>query len=56
VSLGTSLGGTWAQFGLGASSRIVRNVAVFASADCNLAVDGARGHSYDGRIGVKIAW
>jgi outer membrane autotransporter protein len=56
VALATSLGGTWAQFGLGASSRITRNVAVFASGDCNLAVDGARGHSYDGRIGVKIAW
>ena len=56
VRLGTSLGGTSAQFGLGASRRIVRNVAVFASADCNLAVDGGRGHSYDGRIGVKIAW
>ena len=56
AALGASLGGTWAEFGLGASSRIVRNVAVFASADYNLAVDGGRGHSYDGRIGIKVAW
>ena len=56
VTLGTSLGSDWVQFGLGASGQLTRNVAVFASADYNLAVAHGTGHSVGGRVGLQVRW
>lgn len=56
VTLGTSLGSDWVQFGLGASGQLTRNVAVFASADYNLTVAHGTGHSVGGRVGLQVRW
>ena len=56
VSIGTSLGGTWAQFALGASSQIAPNAMVFASGDYGISLDSSSGHSFGGRIGLKMTW
>ena len=51
----TSLGGTWAQVGLGLSGQLTRNVSVFGNADYNVALSQP-GHSLGGRAGVRVNW
>ena len=55
TSVTTSLGGTWAQFALGVSGQVTRNVSLFGSLDYNVALS-EDGHSLGGRTGVKVAW
>ncbi|MDR2877273.1 MAG: autotransporter outer membrane beta-barrel domain-containing protein [Chromatiales bacterium] len=50
-----SLGGTWAQTGLGLSGQITRNVSVFGATDYNIALDQS-GHSFGGRAGIRLTW
>ena len=55
ATFAASLGGTWAQLGLGISGQITRNVSIFGNADYNLALNQP-GHSAGGRAGFKVAW
>lgn len=48
-----SLGGSWAQFGLGLTGRISEKVGVFAAADYNVSLDEA-GQSFGGRAGIRV--
>lgn len=56
VTLNTDLGGSWAQFGLGASGQLTKSTSVFASADYNLGLGEAKGHGIAGRLGIKVVW
>ncbi|MBP6020583.1 MAG: autotransporter outer membrane beta-barrel domain-containing protein [Burkholderiaceae bacterium] len=56
TALTTNLGGTWAQFGVGLSGQVKKNVSVFASADYNRNIGGQKSHGVTGRIGLKVAW
>ncbi|HEY4253170.1 MAG TPA: autotransporter outer membrane beta-barrel domain-containing protein [Roseomonas sp.] len=56
VGLNTSLGGTWAQVGIGASGQITQNVALYVSGDYSFSVDGGSSAAWGGRIGVRITW
>ena len=56
VSLNTTLGGTWAQFGLGVSGQITHNVSVFGTGEYNVVVANGDGHSWGGRAGIKVGW
>lgn len=56
VTLGTSLGGTWGQVGLGVASQVTSNVSLFATADYNFALDQGKGTSLGGRAGIKVVW
>ena len=55
INLGASLGGTWAQIGLGISGQLSRNWSMFGSADYNIAFSQP-GHSLGGRAGIRLAW
>ncbi|TCP09910.1 autotransporter outer membrane beta-barrel domain-containing protein [Caldimonas thermodepolymerans] len=56
VALGTTLGGTWAQLGLGLNAQLSRSVNGFVSADYeqNLSFDASR--SIGARVGVQVTW
>ncbi|WP_337264336.1 MULTISPECIES: autotransporter family protein [unclassified Serratia (in: enterobacteria)] len=56
VSLDTKLGSTWGQVGVGISGQLNKNWTVFATTDYNHALDGGKGSSVSGRIGVKMSW
>ncbi|MCZ0735099.1 autotransporter domain-containing protein, partial [Phreatobacter sp. AB_2022a] len=56
VALGAGLGGSWMQFGIGASGQITQRVSLFASADYNLTVAHGSGQSYTGRVGLQVRW
>lgn len=56
LTLNTDLGGSWAQFGLGASGQLTKSTSVFASADYNLGLGEAKGHGIAGRLGIKVVW
>ena len=56
VGLGAGLGGSWMQFGIGASGQISQNVSLFATGDYNLTVASGSGHSYTGRVGLQMRW
>ena len=55
TTFAASLGGTWAQLGLGLSGQLTRNVSVFGITDYNVALSQP-GHSLGGRAGVRVAW
>jgi autotransporter family porin len=55
TTVATSLGGTWAQIGVGLSGQITHNVAVFGGVDYNVGIDHS-GHSVGGRLGIKVTW
>ena len=55
TTLSASLGGTWAQVGLGLSGQVTRNVSIFGTGDYNLALTQP-GHSLGGRAGVRFTW
>jgi len=55
ATFAASLGGTWAQLGLGISGQLTRNVSVFGNADYNIALNQP-GHSLGGRAGVRVNW
>lgn len=50
-----SLGGTWAQIGLGLSGQITHNVGIFAHIDYNMAINEP-GSGVGGRVGAKVVW
>lgn len=56
VALGTDLGGSWVQAGLGVSAVMAHNASCFVSADYNQSIGYSKGHSFSGRAGVKIVW
>ncbi|MNX71850.1 Antigen 43 precursor [compost metagenome] len=56
VTLDTSLGGTWAQIGLGVSGQLSKNVSVFAAADYNQSLGSRDGQGVSGRMGMRIRW
>ncbi|MCL2714065.1 MAG: autotransporter outer membrane beta-barrel domain-containing protein [Alphaproteobacteria bacterium] len=55
IGLGSDLGGTWAQIGLGIAGQLSRSVSLFGSADYNIAFSQP-GHSLGGRAGLRLAW
>jgi outer membrane autotransporter protein len=55
TTVSASLGGTWAQVGLGLSGQLTRNVSIFGRADYNISLDQP-GHSLGARAGVKVTW
>jgi len=55
TTVATSLGGTWAQIGVGLSGQITHNVGVFGGVDYNVGVDHSA-HSLSGRAGIKVSW
>ncbi len=56
VTLGTSLGGTWAQIGLGVSGQLSKRVSVYAGADYNQSLGASDGNSVSGRAGMRVRW
>ncbi|HEY4173335.1 MAG TPA: autotransporter domain-containing protein, partial [Rhodopila sp.] len=52
----TSLGGTWAQVGLGVSSQLTEHVGLYASGDYSFSVDSRSSTAWGGRIGVRVTW
>ena len=56
VTLGTGLGGSWMQFGIGASGQLTQSLSLFATADYNLTVANGSGQSYTGRVGLQMRW
>ena len=56
VVLGTGLGGSWMQFGIGASGQVTQSLSVFATGDYNLTVANGSGQSYTGRVGLQMRW
>lgn len=56
VALKTSLGGTWGQLGIGASGQLSLNTSLFGSLDYNHSLDGGRGYSVGGRVGLAYTW
>lgn len=56
VTLGTSLGGSWGQIGLGLSAQVARNFSAFASIDYNVALGHGKGSGVSGRAGFKAVW
>jgi len=55
TALTASLGGTWAQFGLGLSGQITNHVSAFGAADYNIEMERV-GHSVGGQAGITVAW
>jgi len=55
TTFAASLGGTWAQIGLGISGQFTRNVSIFGVTDYNVALSQP-GHSIGGRAGVRVNW
>lgn len=51
-----SLGGTWAEVGLGLSSQVSENVSIFLAGDYSFSVDSASNDEVGGRAGIKVAW
>ncbi|MGO4671352.1 autotransporter outer membrane beta-barrel domain-containing protein [Bosea sp. 2YAB26] len=49
------LGGSWAEFKVGADAQMTRNTALYASAGYSIGLNG-RSHAYDGRLGIKVSW
>lgn len=56
VSLATSLGGTWAQVGVGVTGKITESVSAFAGTDYNQTMGSGDGHSISGRVGLEVIW
>lgn len=56
VALGTDLGGTWAQLGLGASGYVSDKVSVSVSGDYNFALGQGDGSSLRGTVTLNIAF
>lgn len=52
----SSLGGTWAQVGLGASVQVAENAALFGSGDYSFSVDDGDSDAWSGRGGLKFTW
>jgi outer membrane autotransporter protein len=52
----TTLGGTWAQLGLGASAQLAQNVAMFGSGEYGFSVDDGDSEAWTGRVGLKVTW
>ena len=55
TTFAASLGGTWAQIGLGISGQLTRKVSIFGNADYNIALNQP-GHSLGGRAGLRVNW
>jgi len=55
TTVAASLGGTWAQIGLGLSGQLTRNVSIFGRTDYNIAIDQP-GHSIGARAGIRVVW
>ena len=55
TTMSASLGGTWAEFALGVSGPVMRNVNVFGTVGYNVALSQP-GYSVTGRTGLRIAW
>jgi outer membrane autotransporter protein len=55
TAVGASLGGSWAQIGLGISGQITDKLSVFGAADYNISLDQP-GHSVGGRTGIRFTW
>ena len=56
TTLTTDLGGTIAQFDLGVSAQLSQNVSLFGVGNYSVAVNDADGHSFGGRVGIKVSW
>jgi outer membrane autotransporter protein len=55
TSFNAALGGTWGQVTLGVTGEVSDRVSVFGGGDYNFSLAGT-GHSWGGRVGVKVAW
>jgi fibronectin-binding autotransporter adhesin len=55
TSVGASLGGSWAQLGLGLSGRITDKVSLFGAFDYNISLSQP-GDSIGGRAGIRVSW
>ena len=55
TTMSAGLGGTWAEFALGISGQVTRNVSIFGNVGYNVALNQF-GHSISGRSGVRVAW
>jgi len=55
AAFNASLGGSWAEAGIGLSGQITSRVSVFAKAEYDVALDRA-GWSLGGRSGIRLAW
>lgn len=58
VTLGSDLGGTWGQFGLGFSGQLTEQVSLFVSGDYShsLGHNGINNDTVAGRFGLKMKW
>jgi fibronectin-binding autotransporter adhesin len=56
TTLGTSLGGTWAQLDFGVSAQPGKDVTVFASGNYTRNLGQGSGHGWGARVGLKVAW
>ncbi|MFC7398149.1 autotransporter outer membrane beta-barrel domain-containing protein [Chelatococcus sp. GCM10030263] len=56
VAFSAGSAGTMAQIGLGATSQITDNAALFASGDYDFSVDGGASTGWAGRLGLKVVW
>lgn len=52
----SSLGGTWAEFGVGVTGQIADNVTLFGTGAYNHSLDNHGRESWDGRLGMTIKW
>lgn len=56
TTIGTDLGGTLVQFDLGVSTQLEKNVSLFGVGNYSVAINGPDGHSFGGRVGLKVSW
>lgn len=56
VTLGTNLGGSWAQLGVGLTGQLADNLTAFVAVDYNQGLGSTKSNSVSGRIGVQYAW
>ena len=56
VTLSTSLGGTWAQIGVGMSAQVARNLSAFGSVDYDAALGSGKGSGIGARVGLRAVW